>query len=236
MTVMKEYDKSFFDRLARRSGASAAVVVPLIKDLVRPESVLDVGCGTGAWLAEWERQGVTIYGIDAPHVDKARLQIDSSKFMSHDLEKPFDLGRRFDLVQCLETAEHLDESSASTLVKCLGDHADTVLFSAAIPGQKGVHHVNEQWPSYWVPKFTEIGFTLYDVVRPVIWRDTRVQVWFRQNMLLFSRTQEFESQGALLDMVHPDFWMHHQNLPWRKVIGYLPNSVQLAVRSRGWSH
>ena len=57
-----------------------------------------------------------------------------------------DPGTRYELAVCLEVAEHLNESSADNLILQLTNLANRVLFSAAIPGQGGLHHVNEQPP------------------------------------------------------------------------------------------
>ena len=196
-SVNPGYDKHFYEIQVSASGGSAEVVVPLVNDLVHPSSVLDVGCGIGAWLAEWERNGVKdVTGVDGDYVQRAALRIDPSRFNAGDLEKGFHLGRRFALVECIEVAEHLDESCADVFVEFLCEHSDTVLFGAAIPGQGGTHHVNEQWPSYWVPKFARAGYRVFDPIRPLIfWDDDRVKVWHRQNLLLFSQEREFRTRA-----------------------------------------
>ena len=229
--IRNEYDSEFFEVHAQGSAASAAVVVPLVNEIVQPKSVLDVGCGVGTWLAEWARQGVTdLLGIDGAYA-KAQLQIDPSRFIAADLEQPFTLGRRFDVVECLEVAEHLDASCADVLVECLCAHADIVLFSAAIPCQGGTHHVNEQWPSYWIPKFAQAGFSAYDVIRPRVWTDNRVQPWYRQNALLFSRTRAFSPAGPIMDVVHPEFW-EGRSPSLRQLMRELPTAARRAARNR----
>ena len=70
---------------------------------------------------------------------------------------PLRIGRRFDLVNCLEVAEHLDASRADSFVDDLCALGDVVVFSAAIPGQGGTHHVNEQFQSYWQERFRRNG-------------------------------------------------------------------------------
>jgi SAM-dependent methyltransferase len=190
------------------------VVIPLINKLVQPNSVLDVGCGVGTWLAEWERQGVTdIVGLDGDYVDRTALQIDPGKFTPTDLAKNFSLRRTFDLVECLEVAEHLHESCADKFIECLTTHGDIVLFSAAIPGQGGTHHVNEQWPSYWAERFFRAGFRLYDVIRPLIWTDSSVEWWYRQNVLIFSKSRAFGTTDTPLDLVHPEVWLERTRQP-----------------------
>ena len=143
----------------------------------------------------------------------------------------FLLGRTFDLVQTLEVAEHLDEASADTFVDSLARHGDTILFSAAIPGQGGTHHVNEQWPSYWAEKFARAGYTAYDVIRPRIWADPQVQVWYRQNMLLFARSRVFEGAQPRLDLVHPDLWRDPGQI-LRMMPAALASLVRRKVRNR----
>ena len=166
----EEYDSEFYDDISDGSRASAKIVLPLVRELVNPASVLDVGCGTGAWLAEWVALGVTdVTGLDGSYVDKVRLQIAAKDFIATDLVRTFSLGRTFDLVQCLEVAEHIEAAHADVFVESIARHGNIALFSAAIPGQRGRHHVNEQWPSYWIEKFYKVGFTAYDIIRPQIW-------------------------------------------------------------------
>jgi SAM-dependent methyltransferase len=217
------YTAAFFDELARGTMESARAVVPVVNELLRPGSVLDVGCGTGTWLAEWRRVGVSdLLGIDGDYVDRTVLQMSSDRFKPADLERSFSLGRKFDLVQTLEVAEHLDEASADTFVESLARHGEAVLFSAAIPGQGGTHHVNEQWPSYWAEKFARAGYTAYDIIRPQIWTNPRIAWWYRQNILLFTRGRAFDGVVSGLDLVHPELW---QNENWRQVLRAAPRAL-----------
>jgi SAM-dependent methyltransferase len=230
------YDSSFFEDQAPGSRQSARAVVPVVNRLVRPGSVLDVGCGVGTWLAEWGSHGVTdVVGIDGKYVDKAALQIVPHKFVPTDLAKRFSLDRKFDLVQCLEVAEHLDESRAVQFIECLASHGDIVLFSAAIPGQGGTHHVNEQWPSYWAEKFSRAGFKPYDIIRPLIWADTNIEWWYRQNILLFSKERAFDAVEPHIDLVHPDVWrartIDHQPHP-RELLFSLPGALMWYLRRK----
>jgi SAM-dependent methyltransferase len=201
------YSSAFFDEVADGTKDSARAIVPVVNELVRPASVLDVGCATGTWLAEWNRAGVSdVLGIDGDYVDRTALKLPADQFRPVDLSRSFSLDRKFDLVQTLEVAEHLDETCADTFVESLARHSDTVLFSAAIPGQGGTHHVNERWQSYWAEKFEKAGYTGFDVVRPRFWTDARVQYWYRQNMLLFARGRTFGDAVVNLDLVHPEMW------------------------------
>jgi SAM-dependent methyltransferase len=230
--VKVAYNKTFFDEVADGTRESAQVIVPLVTELLKPASVLDVGCATGTWLAEWSASGVSdVLGIDGEYVDRNALQIPVDRFEPVDLQHSFSLGRTFDLVQTLEVAEHLDESCADAFVESLARHGDVILFSAAIPGQGGTHHVNEQWPTYWAEKFAKAGYTAYDVVRPRIWDDSRVQFWYRQNMLIFARGRVFDDVlRHRLDLVHPEMW--HSGPSYAQVLRGMPETVSKMVRRK----
>jgi len=181
------YDQRFFEGIRRSAEESARVIVPLVTGLISPRSVLDVGCGDGTWLDAYRRLGVADYfGVDGDYVRKV-LRVPTDRFAARDLSVPFDLGRRFDLVQSLEVAEHLTPDAAEGFIESLVRHGDTILFSAAVPGQGGTGHLNEQWPDYWGELFLHAGFAAYDWVRPQVWTDQRVAWWYAQNALLFVR-------------------------------------------------
>src|SRR5204862_3532668 len=138
---------------------SARAVVPLVMELVRPASVLDVGCGLGTWLAAFAEAGVADFlGMDGDYVDRAKLKIPAERFRAADLTNPPSPGRTFDLAVCLEVAEHLPEKASPRLVELLATAAPVVLFSAALPGQGGTRHINEQWPAFWQRLFAARGF------------------------------------------------------------------------------
>ncbi|HUF08252.1 MAG TPA: class I SAM-dependent methyltransferase [Rhodothermales bacterium] len=180
------YDLEFFARLETLALRSAEVVVPILLDFIRPRSVVDVGCGTGAWLSVFMDHGVDdVLGIDGDYVDRERLLIPPDRFLAADLANPLNLDRRFDLVLSLEVAEHLPEMAAEGYVESLTRLGSTVLFSAAIPGQGGTNHVNEQWPEYWAGLFETSGFFPVDYLRDKIWDNKTVAWWYAQNAILY---------------------------------------------------
>jgi SAM-dependent methyltransferase len=182
------YDDQFYDEIDVWARESAAVIVPWIVDALSPASVLDVGCGRGRWLAAFKDHGVgDVLGLDGDYIDRASVHLDGDEFRSADLLSPPELDRSFDLAMSLEVAEHLPASTADEFVRFLTDAAPVVLFSAAIPGQGGVHHVNEQWPGYWARRFVAVGYRPIDVIRRRYWSDDRVAFFLAQNMIVYAR-------------------------------------------------
>jgi Methyltransferase domain len=185
--MSQAYDNTFFDWVDLTAIRSANGLVPLVMELAVLTSVVDVGCGSGAWLGVWSRQGVTrIRGLDGAHVDRDRLTIPADQFETVDLTTEWSLAGRYDLAQSLEVAEHLPAAAGRHLVAQLCRLADIVLFSAAQPGQGGEMHVNEQPLSYWAHLFFGHGFAAYDCIRPRLTAHRSIDPWYRYNTILYA--------------------------------------------------
>jgi len=210
---------SFFyaERHELSVDAARAVLGLLLQRVEGIRSVLDLGCGVGTWLAVCVERGIEdIMGLDGPWVDEQHLIIDPGAFISHDLRRGFPpIARRYDLAICLEVAEHLPEDMAHGLIEFLTTVSDVVLFSAAVPGQGGENHINEQWPDYWAARFRPHGYQVYDIIRPLVWENTQIPVWYRQNCLLFAdparvdlekQDESIRPCSGPLSIVHPELF------------------------------
>jgi SAM-dependent methyltransferase len=208
------YDAGFYERQVDGSARSAAVILPIIHRLLAPASVIDVGCGQGAWLAAAAALGATtLTGVDGPWVDRARLRHPGIRFMPVDIAGGEAIPvERHDLCISVEVAEHLPAQRAPAFVDALCAASDAVLFSAAVPHQGGTDHVNERRASYWAGLFAARGFECLDVVRGEVWDDARVEWWYRQNVLVFARRGSTAHARLAaggpgrgpLDLVHPE--------------------------------
>lgn len=238
------YDDSFFDYNDRISASSARRIVPVVQSLVpNIESVADFGCARGVWLRIWSECGAkNICGLDGDYVDRSRLQIPSDDFVTHDLSQPIDLGRRFDIVQSFEVAEHLPRSTAAGFVESLTRHSKIVLFSAAPPGQGGAQHLNEQPYGYWRDIFAERRYALYDCLRRRIIDDRDVQVWYRFNSFLYVHEDKIADLSSAIKTTEvprnkpvPDVSPFSYRVR-KGIVNVLPNSIKngLAAAASKW--
>lgn len=192
------YDRDFFGTYVAGALESARVVAPLVCDLIQPRRVLDVGCGRGAWLLSFREIGVElIQGIDGDYVDLDELLIPRESFVSKDLARLTDVASKYDLAICLEVVEHLSPQSGRQIVVTLTEAAPVVLFSAAVPGQGGTGHINEQWPEYWRERFEARGYRMLDLIRPQIRTNRSVAWWYRQNIVMFASEKAISGNEKL---------------------------------------
>ena len=212
------YGTADYRRRYEETRGAAALVASILLEHIRPLSVIDIGCGVGAWLHAFREKGVEeIYGIDGEWVDREYLQIPEDCFHPQDLAEPIRVGRSFDLVICLEVAEHLPQESAPAFVRSLMSLGPCVLFSAAIPHQTGKGHVNEQWPDYWADLFSAGGYVPIDLIRRKIWRHA-IPAYYKQNIILYAENGYVAGNPGLaaeqrntcldqLNLVHPDVYL-----------------------------
>ena len=232
------YDANFYGEHVEAMTRSASVVLELLYKYYQPKSVIDVGCGRGAWLAAAESLGsVRLKGVDGTWVKKDDLLSKNIDFVPVNLAESFPvIQERYDLCISLEVAEHISKESAKQFVELLCNASDIVLFGAAIRHQGGANHINEQWQSYWVNLFKNNGYECFDVIRAELWNNKSVEWWYKQNTLLFvSPNNSFlkldtlrVAQTPVIDIAHPSnyerkvekFLNEQQNPTFRSCLGY----------------
>jgi SAM-dependent methyltransferase len=250
ITLTGPYDASFFQGIADTSLTSAREVVPILMELVQPSRVVDVGCGTGEWLTTFVEAGVKkIAGVDGDYVDRTQLRIPSSRFFAQDLSTGVRMDEEFDLAISLEVGEHLPEEASRRFVEGLTKLAPVVAFSAAVPGQGGVAHINEQWPLYWEERFAECGFNAVDILRPRLWENRKIVWYYRQNMILYVKHdllrnyltitgEHARTGGRIMSMVHPEMYAgllyttRPENTPLKAALRNVGSTVSATIRRR----
>ncbi|WP_071782701.1 MULTISPECIES: methyltransferase domain-containing protein [Planktothrix] len=219
-TTIQPYSDSFYQSIQPVSRDAAKEIIPFIdKWLNHPKSIVDVGCGTGTWLSVFQERGITDFlGIDGTWITGDLLEIPTSHFQPVDLEKIAPLDRRFDLVISLTLAERIPHDCVENYIDALTQLGSVCLFSAAIPCQIGINHINEQWPDYWKQHFQKRGYILVDCLRSKIWNNHKVGWWYAQNTFLFIKQEELANYPLLqaelyqvsdtpLAIIHPSLYL-----------------------------
>lgn len=187
------YDEAFYAEQSARSYRSAQKIVGMLKSMLpKINSVCDIGCGVGTWLKAWQElnENIDIIGVDGNTIKESSLYVKRNKILIKNLEDIQSLSfprKSYDLVECLEVVEHLPEDKGQEFVKYLTNLSDLVLFSAAIPKQGGVNHINEKPLEYWNLYFKENNYVCFDILREKIWNDEDISWWYRQNLLIYAK-------------------------------------------------
>lgn len=209
----KSYNNIFFDDQQSQSYKSAQIILPFVNEWVKPNSVIDVGCGVGAWLSACKSLGIEeLTGLDGNYVSQEQLLISKDQFIVTDLENKIVVNTTYDLAICLEVGEHLSNKRAESFIYDLCNLSDIILFSAAVPGQEGTLHINEQYPDYWIDLFSKNDFECFDCLRPLFWKNNEVQFWYKQNIMLFMSKKKINRFAFLKELqtfngnniTHPD--------------------------------
>jgi SAM-dependent methyltransferase len=241
------YDEGFYQARDSATSHFADRLSKILSETFSPASALDLGCGVGTVLHALKRRGCAdILGVEGPWLEQENLVISKSEFRSADLTKPLRINRVFDIAMCLEVAEHLEARYADTIVQTLCHLSSRIVFSAAIPYQGGMNHVNERWQSFWAAKFLDRGYMPFDMVRPAIWADKNVPTYYRQNCLVYLRKDfvakypelgRFEVDNIdFLDRVHPDLYLsilrskEPLHISYRELLRYLPKATYAAAK------
>jgi len=100
---------------------------------------------------------------------------------------------RYDLVCCMEVAEHIEPEYTKIFLKNLTHWSDKLLMSIAGPGQKGRYHVNLQEIGYWDDLMKEFGYIRFQSVAEALkdkikkWKNRYGILAFWQNLVYYER-------------------------------------------------
>jgi SAM-dependent methyltransferase len=186
------YSRAYYDGDVEDAAAEAAPpMAETIARRFRPESVVDVGCGTGALLAAFRDLGCrTVFGLEY-----AEAALDDCRRRGLPVRK-FKIGldtynaERYDLALSFEVAEHLSPWVAEKFVDLLCGLAPIVVISAATPGQGGLDHINERPLSFWAKKFRSRSYDLdcdsTNLFRTT-WEQAGIASFYCRNVMCFVR-------------------------------------------------
>lgn len=123
-------------------------------------SVLDIGCGEGHAMVEFDKYGVRTVGIDGLKANVVETLNKGLRCICHDFIKgKAPLYEDFDLGWCCEFVEHVEKRFLDNILAAF-QRCRMIAMTHAQPGQGGYHHVNCQPREYWIDKMSKAGFVL----------------------------------------------------------------------------
>lgn len=156
------YDDKFYSKLTRCIPWQSHVGYE-VTNMFKIGSVVDMGCGVAGYLLGCLNAGANVRGLEYSY-DACRKYIPEpvAKFVSFaDLTTKIQLWK-YELAISCEIGEHLPEDKSDIYVDNLTNSSNSIMFSAAIPGQKGVGHICLKEPQFWIDKFEARGF-MYNI-------------------------------------------------------------------------
>lgn len=135
----------------RHETEQSKVLGEFLIDLISPQSVIDIGCGSGIYLVPFKCETL---GIDGCSTGGQHCN-----FKQVDLREPIKI-KKHDLALCIEVAEHIQSEFVETFMDNVCQHKN-ICFTAAKPGQGGHCHYNEQPMDYWIEKFDKRGYKVH---------------------------------------------------------------------------
>jgi SAM-dependent methyltransferase len=185
------YNREYYTYVDAEASRSAPAIVQSVIAHVAPRSIADLGCGTGALLAEFRAQAVEGTGLEYSQaaLEKCRERGLNVRRWNIEEQRQPQFGP-FDVVTCFEVAEHLSPACADPLVALLTALGPVVIFTAATPGQGGgADHINEQPHEYWIEKFEQKGYRLDRVLTEQWgerWQQANVASFYASNVMVFT--------------------------------------------------
>ena len=158
---MSAYPSDFFSKLTRCKDWQISLGTEIGRKY-KIQSVVDFGCGLGFYIEGIRRTGLAtkLLGFE--------ISYDNAKnYMPTEIKPYVQRGNVMDRIDCgtfdlsisIEVAEHILPEKSDVLVDNIASASSQyIFFSAAVPGQGGTCHINEQPHSFWIEKIEKKGF------------------------------------------------------------------------------
>jgi SAM-dependent methyltransferase len=183
------YDANYYRFIDAEALTASNAMAQTIVQHFKPGTLVDVGCGTGAFLAAVRDRSVQTFGLE---YSAAGLEYCAKRNLN---VHRFDLASaspppvpRCDVCTSFEVAEHLPPELADRFMETLVVLAGTVILTAATPGQGGAGHINEQPHQYWIDKAKAHGLVFEESLSNhwrEEWRSANLPFWYANNVMIF---------------------------------------------------
>lgn len=188
---MEKYSKEYYQSINKDESTQASKLAEVIKEMYRPNSVIDIGCGTGLYLKDIDCYK---FGFDFSKdaFDPEVIQVKREFVVTRDLTQPFEPKSKFDIAICFEVLEHIGSEYSDIIAENISKYADILIVTASPPGQAGLNHVNCQPQWYWNEKFEKLGFHRdyfdeYQIVSKIF--QVHHTIWIIRNLMVYKKNE-----------------------------------------------
>ena len=184
-------DHQYFSDLTIEEMPFAGNLGTCLMDMYNPLSVTDAGCATGLYLLPFFHKGITVAGIEINQSAFDLSVIPYDRMYNCDLQYPITMVNKSDLLICLEVLEHIPAEFAYRTICNLAQLSDTIIFTAAQPGQGGEGHINLRHKNYWEDLFSFVGMFRWKIDETMLLDKVKCgpyMGWFINNLMIFKRT------------------------------------------------
>ena len=167
-TPGSQYDRDYYETSGRVGPIAycrenpqwlrlSGVVADKLVRLLRPERVLDVGCGKGFLVECLRDRGIAAFGFDISEyaISEVRADLKAYCWVGSAVDS---IKEDYDLITCVEVCEHLPEAEANEAVRQMTIHSNAVLFSSTPSDFTEPTHINVRPVIDWLRVFARFSF------------------------------------------------------------------------------
>jgi len=188
----KKYNDKYYHRHYHEYRIWENQVGNNIYKKLKPQSIIDLGCGVGSYLEGAFKAGCEdIKGIEISYDDVQKYIVNSIfPYISYgDITENILIKEKFDCVLSIEVAEHIDpqktDNFIKSLINCSKKH---IILTAAPPGQRGTGHINLREKSFWIKAIEEKGAVYNEELVEQFknkWKEFNVPKYILKNLMVF---------------------------------------------------
>lgn len=158
----KLYPESFFANRAWLRGRSKDIVRICI-EMFNPKTTMDLGCGAGDLTKVFLANNIDAYGLEGTENCIKELLFPTERLALADLRVPIQKGHplveKYDLLTCLEVAEHIETERLDDFIRNLTLFSDRWLMS--INPNPGKYHFTVKPLHWWAQKIESVANMRY---------------------------------------------------------------------------
>jgi hypothetical protein len=168
-------------------------LIKFLMEELNCKTMVDIGAGPCGQTKLARDMGMEVLAVEGDW--EVQKEIDDC--VIHDFTKsPYIPEKEYDVGYSCEVLEHIWPIFAPNYMEIF-KKCKWAIFTMAVPGQPGWHHVNCRTPEYWVDVFTFYGFEVdVDITNKMRHASTMEMPYIRQHGICFRNTRYLDKLGT----------------------------------------